>query len=419
MKSRLFLAALITVIIPALAQEIQPQKLLPAGYYVVVAAFKSNQEDLAKKFSDEINSKGTFHSTYGYEEGRKMYYVFLDRYGEFNESIDQMLKARNDAGFGRAWVRVLKTGTDDLVSATESIALAKEEKAKPESVVEEKAAVTEVKQAVEQPKEEIKSNIIELTDEEIGAQAPMDPVKMPHTLSNTPVFLSLFNARNNKVIPGEVQIIDTDHSKLIRKVKANDYTMLPDPKNTTGKVTLVAEVFGYRKVEKEMNYKDVIVQGSEAYKEMFGNFIMVDFDLVRYQKGDVATLFNVYFYNDAAVMMPESKTELNNLLAMLEEKPSRKIVLHGHTNGNSKGRIITMGPSKDFFSLTNDVKDGYGSSKQLSMERAETIREWLISKGIAADRVEAKAWGGSRMIHDKHSVNAKKNVRVEVEVVTE
>jgi outer membrane protein OmpA-like peptidoglycan-associated protein len=140
--------------------------------------------------------------------------------------------------------------------------------------------------------------------------------------------------------------------------------------------------------------------------------------LIRLHKGDIATLYNVYFYNDAAVMLPESQYELNNLLAMMQEKPYN-IVLHGHTNGNASGKIITMGPDKNFFSLSGDVKEGFGSSKELSRERAQTIKEWLVVNGIAADRIEIKGWGGGRMIHDKHSVNAKKNVRVDVEVVSE
>jgi outer membrane protein OmpA-like peptidoglycan-associated protein len=40
-----------------------------------------------------------------------------------------------------------------------------------------------------------------------------------------------------------------------------------------------------------------------------------------------------------------------------------------------------------------------------------------VANGISSDRIEIKAWGGSRMIHDKTSVHARKNVRVEVEVL--
>jgi outer membrane protein OmpA-like peptidoglycan-associated protein len=149
---------------------------------------------------------------------------------------------------------------------------------------------------------------------------------------------------------------------------------------------------------------------------MFGNFILVDFEMVRYGTGDVATLNNVSFYSDAAVLMPESKPELDNLLALMDDK-SYKIVIHGHTNGNSQGKIITMGPSKNFFALTKDDKQGFGSAKDLSRERAQTIKDWLVANGVSADRIDVKGWGGAKMIYDKNSVNARKNVRVELEIV--
>jgi outer membrane protein OmpA-like peptidoglycan-associated protein len=153
--------------------------------------------------------------------------------------------------------------------------------------------------------------------------------------------------------------------------------------------------------------------------EWAGNHYVIKFDLVRYHKGDINTLYNVFFYNDAAIMLPESKYQLNSLLTMMKENPNYRIMLHGHTNGNSRGRLITMGPSKSFFSLANDVKDGTGSAKELSRQRAEVIKEWLVSQGVVGDRIEIKAWGGGRMIHDKNSVNAKKNVRVDVEILEE
>lgn len=396
------------------AQESQPKNPLSSGYYLIVAAYKTGQENYAEKYVQDLKQKGQ-NATYGYDAVRKMYYVYLDRYNEFEESLGRLGKTRRETGFEQAWVRIMKVD-DNMVAA------AKTQTAAP--VLEASNTVTPAEVKKETPAvvtttvTEVNTPAATSEVDEAGVQPKMEPVKLPHTMSNTPVFFSLYNSTNNTVVKGEVQIVDGDRHVLIKKVKGNDYVLLPDPKNNSGKMNLVAEAFGYRKAEKEINYKQQIAQGSEEYKDMFGNFILVDFDLVRLHKGDIATLYNVYFYNDAAVMLPESQYELNNLLSMMQEKPY-KIVLHGHTNGNGSGKIITMGPEKNFFSLSGDVKEGFGSSKELSRERAETIKEWLVSKGITEDRIEIKAWGGGRMIHDKHSVHAKKNVRVEVEVISE
>jgi outer membrane protein OmpA-like peptidoglycan-associated protein len=47
------------------------------------------------------------------------------------------------------------------------------------------------------------------------------------------------------------------------------------------------------------------------------------------------------------------------------------------------------------------------------------IRDYLIDSGIDASRMEVKAWGGKRPLYNKNSVNAKRNVRVEVEILAD
>lgn len=116
-------------------------------------------------------------------------------------------------------------------------------------------------------------------------------------------------------------------------------------------------------------------------------------------------------------MRPESRYEVNSLMEMLLENPKYKIKIHGHTNGNAAGKIISMSKdSQNFFSL-NDTKEGIGSAKELSEDRANVIREYLVSNGIDAKRMEIKAWGGKRPIHDKMSNRAQENVRVEIEIL--
>ena len=155
------------------------------------------------------------------------------------------------------------------------------------------------------------------------------------------------------------------------------------------------------------------------YTEMVGDTLYVQFEMVRYERGDIATMYNVYFYNDAAIMKPESKFEIESLLTMMEENESYKIRIHGHTNGSGAGKIISRKEGiDDFFSMSkSNIIEGYGSAKQLSKERGEAIKAYLVSKGIAPERMEVKAWGGKRMIHSKDGVRARKNVRVEIEII--
>jgi outer membrane protein OmpA-like peptidoglycan-associated protein len=75
-----------------------------------------------------------------------------------------------------------------------------------------------------------------------------------------------------------------------------------------------------------------------------------------------------------------------------------------------------MGEKDDFFSLETS-KNTVGTAKDLARHRAETIKKYLVTNGITGDRIEIKAWGGKRPLYDKNGVNAKKNVRVEVEIL--
>ncbi len=177
---------------------------------------------------------------------------------------------------------------------------------------------------------------------------------------------------------------------------------------------LHCEVFGYRKLEIPLNFN---TPDSTDGVTIADNVITVPFELVRLQKGDKAIMFNVYFYKDAAIMRPESRYEVNNLLEMMNENPDYKIRIHGHTNGNAAGKIISMGNSKNFFQLNTENKEGRGSAKKLSEERALLLQQFLIENKISADRIQVKAWGGSQPIYDVDHAAAHANVRVEIEIL--
>jgi len=395
---------------------------LSKGYYIVVAAFFSYQEEYAQRYSSKLN-EGGLHVKYGLDPTRKLFFVYLNQYSDFKESVQQMLKVRKARTFEKAWVRIIKDGFEAVepVVAKKEEPMAQKVDATPAPVIKkEEEKITETKK-VEEAKgvEEIKAEEQKPVVTEVVENPPSDPVYLPQNLNNTPVFLSLFNTQNNQVIDGDIEIVDTEHARLITRVKANTYLTLPNPGSKSGQLSLVSRTFGFRPEQHELHYQNTEADTLQPYVELVGNFYMVNFGLSRIHKGDISTLFNVYFYNDAAIMLPDSKYQLNSLLQMFKENPNLKVVLHGHTNGGGRGKIIYMGPSQDFFKITSDVVNGTGSAKELSEARAETIKMWLVDQGVNDSRVTVRGWGGSRMIHDKNSAHARKNIRVDVEVVEE
>lgn len=390
---------LLVISLSSAAQSSQVTKKLPLGSYLVVAAFSPEHEDYAMRLCSVLKKDGR-HTAYGFEATRRYWYVYLDQLTSRDDCVREWKKVRSDGTFADAWVYTIKEAgvvKEPLAAITDGEQKAVITKAEEPSKIEEKKPESVVTEVIDNPRPA--------------------PVFLPQTLKNTPVFLSLFNATNNEVIDGEVEVVNAETNKLISRVKGNTYITLPNPGTKSGNLTLISNTFGYRKEQLEINYKETEKDTLKPYVTLVGNFYMINFGLVKIHKGDISTLYNVYFFNDAAIMLPDSKYQLNSLLQMMKDSPTMKVVLHGHTNGNGRGKIIYMGQSQEFFKITNDVVTGTGSAKQLSEARAETIKMWLVDQGIDDARITVKGWGGSRMIHDKSSSFARKNIRVDVEVM--
>lgn len=399
------------------------QAPLSTGYYVVVAAYKNTREAYATKYTNELKAKG-HDAHYGLSKSGKLYLVYVHYDNDRSESLTEMKGERKKGEFPDAWVRVVKDGpapsevanteTDKTNSSATIASTSKENNTAQPAPVNTPPVVTPEKPVAPTPSNQ----------ETPVVTTPPEPViiserEVPkETFQGTWAYLNLNYSTKSEQVAGEVELIDTDRSRLIEKVKANRVVALPDPKSKTGQLTLVADVFGYRKVQHEIKYPLTIADTTQEFISAGDSALVITFDLIRYHRGDIQTLYHVYFYNDAVIMLPESKYELNSLVQMMQENPNYRIKLHGHSNGNHSGKILALGPDKNFFDMEGTVQ-GQGSAKDLSEQRAGVIKEYLVTNGIAADRIEIKAWGGKKPIFDKHSVNAKKNVRVEVEILNE
>lgn len=234
------------------------------------------------------------------------------------------------------------------------------------------------------------------------------------------LYFNTINSKNLKEVKGNIKIVDPERAKQLMEAKSHELVDLEDPDNGTRRVIVATDIFGFREVQHTLDLDDPASLTDNPDVELRGDSIIVNFDLKRFKKGDVLIMYNVYFFKDAAIMKPESIYELNSLLDMLKENDNLVVKIHGHTNGNSHGKIIHLDlEDKNFFSIHGEHKESYGSAKKLSLFRAYTIQHWLMAQGITEDRMEIKGWGGKRMIYDKFSPQAEKNVRVEIEILQE
>lgn len=344
--------------------------------------------------------------------------------------------ARPTEGYARATPRAGQATSGQLVSATTSAGPTTQKKSAASNRAPQRT--TDAGEIAPSPgAEETGSNEEEATaadlpgSEKVGLQRmgrtdagqTMVAIPPPVRRSTAPLtsedvvgknfYFYLYRADNAETVPGEVDAIDFEKSRKMGTYPANDGVKVMMAGGKMKHISFVCQVFGYRKLQREF---DPASPADDFYLDDKGNLV-IPFELVRLQKGDIAIMYNVFFFKDAAVMRPESRYEVNNLLDLLVENPTYNIVIHGHTNGNATGKIIRMNTPGNFYSLSGTTQ-GFGSAKQLSEERAMVIREFLVSSGISPERMQVKAWGGKKPIHDKHSVRAQENVRVEIEILS-
>ncbi len=401
-RIHLFFAALL-VSSSMLAQN-QPHT--DKSLYVVIGAFAVQRN--AIEFTDNA-AKQNIPAQYALNTTRKLFYVYALHTENRKTAINEAVKLQQSSTYHDTWVYVGLLGDNpQVVKFNEAERKEAIQELNPKTETEQKEVVVEVAPVV-----------AAIGEKEETVQQPNTPEgkKAVEEKPGTKPFLFRITALADKdTLAGDVDIFDADVANKTRKsatYRGNDVVYVK-PINKSGNMLLECEVFGYRKLQLPISYEAPEATDGVTMDDIT---VIVPFELVRLQKGDKAIMFNVYFYKDAAIMRPESRYEVNSLLEMLTENPKYKIRIHGHTNGNSAGKIISLGKSKEFFSLTRDNKEGRGSAKKLSEERAKLIQKYLIDNGVEASRTEVKAWGGKQAIYEIDHNAAQANVRVEIEIL--
>jgi OOP family OmpA-OmpF porin len=105
---------------------------------------------------------------------------------------------------------------------------------------------------------------------------------------------------------------------------------------------------------------------------------------------------DVFFDFDKAILKPEGKAKLDDLVAKLKGINLEVIIAIGHTDSIGS----------DAYNL------------KLSVRRAEAVKAYLVSKGIEPNRIYTEGKGKAQPIADNRTAEGRaKNRRVEIEVV--
>ncbi len=411
----------------AIAQEVDISKI-PPGRYLVIGTFHIKQNALG--FSDYVRKQGQYDPKLAYHPIKKYYYVYIKEYQPGEAGYDDVKRMRQNTEFIDSWFMIVEpyewppkelAGEDASKPKTAAVASTIEDSTDKQAIPEKEEAREENKPTDNEAPSGgwIKVSTSGKPATEIIEENQEDDV--PATYEEEGKYKMYFNTyyiKNYKEVKGPVEVIDPYSLKLLRVFQSLELVKVPDPKNKDHAVQLIANIFGYKKVQHDIKLDAPLDSINEEFIHFKGDTLIASFPLRRYDVGDIATMYNVYFFEDAVIMKPISKYELSTLVEMLKENPKLKIRIHGHTNGNKRGRMILLPEdSEKFFTLNQPVIEKTGSAKELSLKRAEIIKRYLMSFGISPDRMEVIGWGGKKPIYDEMSKLAIKNVRVEIEIL--
>ncbi len=115
-------------------------------------------------------------------------------------------------------------------------------------------------------------------------------------------------------------------------------------------------------------------------------------------RGLILTLGDVLFETGKARLLPGAQRAIDKLAEFLKDNPERKVLIEGHTDN--------MG------SITYNI--------DLSLRRAQAVKNALIAKGVDSQRVLAHGYGEAYPVaSNKDSAGRQRNRRVEIIVLEE
>jgi outer membrane protein OmpA-like peptidoglycan-associated protein len=213
--------------------------------------------------------------------------------------------------------------------------------------------------------------------------------KLPETVKPDPVVLvqgRVLNAKTQQPLQAVIRFDDLKTGQDVGEARS-------DPRTGDFQIALAAgknygyhaEAPGYLSVNENLELSHLL-----EYDELRKDLLLVPIEI-----GESIQLKNVFFVQSKAVLMPESYPELDRLVRIMKDNRTIEIELNGHTDGRG------------------DPK----ANVQLSVERVEAVKVYLVSKGISEKRIIGKGFGGARpMVANDTDENRQLNRRVEFKI---
>jgi outer membrane protein OmpA-like peptidoglycan-associated protein len=195
---------------------------------------------------------------------------------------------------------------------------------------------------------------------------------------------SVHDGKTGKEMAVHVRIENLETGKTEADFISNKYNgafqMMMEDKS--GHYAIYADAPGYISVRQE--YK---IEQNNQYTEHSVDLLLYPLEL-----NAKVTLNTVYFKQSSPDLMPQSISELGSLVEIMNKNPKMRIEIRGHTDN--------VGNPKDLY--------------KLSLDRANSVKSYLIQQGIDASRISTKGFGGTMPVNSNKTEEERlQNRRVE------
>lgn len=217
-------------------------------------------------------------------------------------------------------------------------------------------------------------------------------LELPEAVTPEPVFLirgKVLNSKTEQPISATIKYETLPDGSEAGIATSNALTgdyriILPSGK----KYGYYAIADGFVAINQNLDLRELVEYGE----------LEVDLYLVPIEKGQTVRINNIFFDFGKFELLDDSFIELNRLTEFLINNPSMTILIKGHTDN-----------------IGNDQ-----SNRILSEKRAQSVKEYLLTKGLDAKRISIRGFGRTKPIADNSTEGGRqKNRRVEFEIISE
>jgi outer membrane protein OmpA-like peptidoglycan-associated protein/tetratricopeptide (TPR) repeat protein len=197
---------------------------------------------------------------------------------------------------------------------------------------------------------------------------------------------NILDAATKKTVMASIEVIDIENNEVITTLSSNSSTgrylvSLPFGRNYAINVNSDEYLFYSENINiEDLNYQE----------------INKDILLSKVEIGSVIVLKNVFFELETSDMLKSSYPELDKVIDLLNQYANIKVEIGGHTDNIKSLKFST----------------------ELSEARAQTVMNYLISKGIDKNRLSYKGYSYLYPIVDNDATSRNENNRMEMKIVS-